>query len=193
MNLRRKLLDILFIVVLGVVAVTLLVAAQSWSAPAVRRYRETRLKTNVLAAAGIAATADDFRTVFDQRVQEHGRDGVTWYSSDSLVIYEFIGRGLWGMIEGIVTLDSGLQRIVSVRVLAQEETPGLGDRITNVDYLATYRGKTAEQDLVLALRHEASLANEIDAISGATLSSQALATTVNQAVQRLRAALKEPS
>lgn len=192
MNLRRKLLDMLFIVVLGVVAVTLLVAAQSWSAPAVRRYRETRLKTNVLAAAGIAATADDFRTVFDQRVQEHSRDGITWYSSDSLVIYEFTGRGLWGMIEGIVTLDSALQRIVSVRVLAQEETPGLGDRIAKADYLATYRGKTAEQDLVLALRHEASLANEIDAISGATLSSQALATTVNQAVQRLRAALREP-
>ena len=188
MNLKRKLLDVLFIVVLGVVSVAMLLAAQSYSAPAVKRFRETRLKTNILTAAGIAWTQADFKDVFDQRVREETRGGLTWYVADSLVIYEFRGRGLWGMIEGIATFDSALTHIVSVRVLSQEETPGLGDRIKEPGYLATYQGKTATEPLDLALRHKASLPDEVDAISGATLSSEALVTIVAGAAARLRAA-----
>jgi len=190
-NLKRKLLDVLFIVVLGVVSVALLLAAQSYSAPAVKRFQETRLKTNLLTAAGIPWTNEDFRSVFDQRVREQNRDGVSWFAAESLVMYEFKGRGLWGMIEGIVTCDSALSRIVNVRVLSQEETPGLGDRIGDVDYLVTYQGRTAAGPLDLALRHKADKANEVDAISGATLSSRALVTIVNEAVAKLRAAKGE--
>jgi Na+-transporting NADH:ubiquinone oxidoreductase subunit C len=191
MNLKRKLLDVLFIVVLGTVSVALLMAAQSYSAPAVKRFRETRLKTNVLTAAGIPWTQADFRDEFERRVREETRDGLTWYVADSIVIYEFTGRGLWGTIEGIVTLDSALSHIVSVRILSQEETPGLGDRIKDASYLVTYRGKTAAEPLELAIRHKAGNENEVDAISGATLSSQALVKTVSEATSRLRAVLKD--
>jgi Na+-transporting NADH:ubiquinone oxidoreductase subunit NqrC len=189
MNLRRKLLDVIFIVVLGVVSVAMLLAAQSYSAPAVKRFREMRLETNVLTAAGIPWTQADFKDVFGQQVREESRDGLTWYVADSLVIYEFTGRGLWGMIEGIVTLDSALSHIVSVRILSQEETPGLGDRIKDASYLVTYRGKTAAEPLELAIRHEAEAENEVDAISGATLSSQALVKTISEATGRLRAVM----
>lgn len=185
---KRKLLDVLFIVVLGVVSVGMLIAMQSYSAPAVKRFRETRLRTNILTAAGIPWTPADFREVFEQRVREQTKDGVAWFAADSLVIYEFKGRGLWGMIEGIVTLDSSYDHIVSVRILAQEETPGLGDRIKNPDYLITYRGKTAAEPLELAIRHKAEGENEVDAISGATLSSEALVKVVSESTARLRAA-----
>jgi len=188
MKLKRKLLDVLFIVVLGVVSVAMLLAAQNYSAPAVKRFRETRLKTNILTAAGIAWTQADFQDVFGQRVREETRGGLTWYVADSLVIYEFRGRGLWGMIEGIATFDSALTHIVSVRVLSQEETPGLGDRIKEPDYLATYKDRTAAEPLELALRHKAEQPNEVDAISGATLSSQALMAIVSATAARLRAA-----
>jgi len=189
-NLKRKLLDVLFIVVLGVVSVGMLIAMQSYSAPAVKRFQETRLKTSILTAAGIAWTQADFREMFEQRVREQSGDGVAWFVADSLVIYEFKGRGLWGMIEGIVTVDSSLDHIVSVRILAQEETPGLGDRIKDAEYLVTYRGKTAAEPLELAIRHKAEGENEVDAITGATLSSQALVKTVSDAAARLRAAAK---
>lgn len=190
MNLKRKLLDVIFIVVLGVVSVALLLAAQSYSAPAVKRFQETRLKTNILTAAGIPWTPDDFRGVFEQRVTEETRQGLTWFHADSLLIFEFRGRGLWGTVEGIVTLDTALTHIVSVRVLTQEETPGLGDRIKDASYLATYRGKTAAEPLALAIRHKAEAENEVDAISGATLSSEALVKMVSAATDRLRAVLK---
>jgi Na+-transporting NADH:ubiquinone oxidoreductase subunit NqrC len=184
----RKLLDALFIIVLGVVSVALLLAMQSYAAPAVKRYRETRLKTNVLSVAGIPWTKQDFGAVFDERVREQSSGGMTWFVADSLVIYEFRGRGLWGMIEGIIALDSSLARIKLVRILAQEETPGLGDRIKDPEYLTTYAGKTATRPLQLALRHAATELYEVDAITGATLSSEALVSTVSAAAAALRAA-----
>ena len=153
-----------------------------------KRFRETRLKTNILTAAGIPWSQADFSEVFEQMVREETGGDVAWFVADSLVIYEFKGCGLWGMIEGIATFDSALTRIVSIRVLSQEETPGLGDRIKEPDYLATYKGRTAAEPLELALRHQASLPNEVDAISGATLSSQALVTIVSDAARQLRAA-----
>jgi Na+-transporting NADH:ubiquinone oxidoreductase subunit C len=189
-NLKRKLLDVLFIVVLGTVSVALLLAAQSYSAPAVKRFQETRLKTNILTAAGIPWTPADFRDVFEQRVIEQTREGAAWFVADSLIIYEFKGRGLWGMIEGIATFDSAINTIISVRVLSQEETPGLGDRIADPKYLVTYCGKTAAAPLDLAMRHKAEAENEVDAISGATLSSQALLKIVSEAAARLRAVVK---
>jgi Na+-transporting NADH:ubiquinone oxidoreductase subunit C len=189
-KLGRKLLNVLFIVVLGTGSTALLLLAQAYSAPAVRRFRETRLKTNVLTAAGIPWSSGDFREVFEARVTERTGAGLSWFAADSLVIYEFRGRGLWGMIEGIITLDSALSRIIGVRVLSQEETPGLGDRIKEPDYLDTYRGKPAAEPLALALRHRAEETNEVDAISGATLSCQALVAVVSNSTAALRRAVK---
>jgi Na+-transporting NADH:ubiquinone oxidoreductase subunit NqrC len=187
-KLGRKLLDVLFIVVLGAVSVTLLLAMQSYAAPAVRRYRETRLKTNVLTAAGVPFEPADYERVFAATVQERTGGGLVWFQVDSLLVYEFRGRGLWGMIEGVITLDTALTRIKNVRILAQEETPGLGSRIAEPEYLATYNDRDVTGALELTLRHKAEAANQVDAIAGATLSSQALIDAVSQAVQDLRAA-----
>jgi Na+-transporting NADH:ubiquinone oxidoreductase subunit C len=189
MTLGRKLVDMLFIVALGLVSVAMLLAAQSYAAPAVKRFQLLRLRTNILAAAGVAATPAEVNPVFEARVAEVRGNGATYYRADSLVVYEFKGRGVWGPIEGVITLDSGLTRIKSVRVLVQEETPGLGDRIKDPAYLATYQNKTAAGPLVLAMRHQAVEAGEIDVISGATLSSQALLVIVGDAVAQLRQAM----
>lgn len=188
MKLGRKLFEMLFIVVLGVVSVAMLIAAQNYAAPAVRRFQLIRLRTNILAAAGIPAAPAEVNQVFEARVRELKGNDTTFFRADSLIVFEFKGRGVWGPIEGIITLDSGLTRIKGVRVLVQEETPGLGDRIKSPDYLKTYQGKTALEPLSLAIRHAAVDPNEVDAISGATLSSQAMVTIVNDAISQLRRA-----
>jgi hypothetical protein len=187
---RRKLLDVLFIVGLGAGSAALLFGAQSYSAPAVRRYQERRLKTTVLAAAGIEVGLDHYERLFAERASRRDAGSEGFFVVDSLIIYEFRGRGLWGMIEGVITYDSTLSRIKGVRVMAQEETPGLGSRIAEAGYLQTYRDKTTAVPLVLAMRHVAVSEDEVDAIAGATLSTQALLRTVNDATRTLWLAVK---
>jgi Na+-transporting NADH:ubiquinone oxidoreductase subunit C len=186
----RKLLGILFIVGLGAASVALVVAVNSWSAPLARKHEERRLHSSILDAASIASPADSVDAVFAGRVRQQQAGGLVYFAVDSLILYQFDGRGLWGPVRGIVTLDSGLTHIASIRVLEQEETPGLGDRIKDPAYLATYRGKRADTPLELAIRHEAETDTEVDAIGGATLSSEALLVIVNNTTATLRRALR---
>jgi Na+-transporting NADH:ubiquinone oxidoreductase subunit C len=186
----RKILGILFIVVLGAASVALVVAANSWSAPLARKHEERRLHASILDAASITSPAESVDAVFSAHVRQQQAGGLVYFAVDSLILYQFDGRGLWGPVRGIVTLDSGLTHIASIRVLEQEETPGLGDRIKDPTYLATYRGKRADTPLELAIRHQASTDTEVDAIGGATLSSQALLVIVNNATAALRSALR---
>ena len=186
----RKLLGILFIVGLGAASVALVVAVNSWSAPLARMHEERRLHSSILDAASIASPAESVDAVFGERVRQQEAGGLVYFAVDSLILYQFDGRGLWGPIRGIVTLDSGLTHIASIRVLEQEETPGLGDRIKDPAYLATYRGKRADTPLGLAIRHEAETDSEVDAIGGATLSSEALLVIVNNTTEALRRALR---
>jgi|WetSurMetagenome_2_1015567.scaffolds.fasta_scaffold13043_4 Na+-transporting NADH:ubiquinone oxidoreductase subunit NqrC len=190
MNLKRKLLDLLFIVVLGTASVALLKGAQSFSAPAVARYQRMRLKTTILTAASIPWTRADYDSAFAARIRPVGEEAGGYYRSDSLIVIEFKGRGLWGMIEGVIAVDSSITRIHRVKVMAQEETPGLGDRIADDEYLAGYAGKSATEPLLLAVRRTASGDRDVDAISGATISSQALLDVVNATLARLRQAAK---
>jgi Na+-transporting NADH:ubiquinone oxidoreductase subunit C len=187
-KLGRKLLDMVFIVVLGTLSAGVLVVAQGYAAPRARKHAELRVRSNILAAAGLEVAPSDIEATFAARAAEEVAGGLTLYRVDTLIAYEFRGQGVWGPIEGIITLDSSLQHIAGVRVLVQEETPGLGDRIKDPDYLVTYSGKTTQEPLELAIRHEATLENEVDAISGATLSSQALVRIVNDAVTAVRRA-----
>jgi Na+-transporting NADH:ubiquinone oxidoreductase subunit C len=186
----RKLLGILFIVGLGAASVALVVAVNSWSAPLARKHEERRLHSSILDAASIVYPAESVDAIFSKRVRQQEAGGLVYFAVDSLILYQFDGRGLWGPVRGIVTLDSGLTHIASIRVLEQEETPGLGDRIKDPAYLATYRGKRADTPLELAIRHEAETDSEVDAIGGATLSSEALLVIVNNTTETLRRALR---
>ena len=70
--------------------------------------------------------------------------------------------------------------IVGVQILSHSETPGLGARVNDAGYLSQYGGKTG--DLALG--------EDIDAISGATISSKAVLAGVKAAQATLDSALE---
>jgi len=98
--------------------------------------------------------------------------------------YAFIvrGEGYSSTIETLVGVDPK-GKITGVRVVSQQETPGLGARITEVKpgeespwFTRQFKGKRFNQ---LGLRTEG---GEIDAITGATVSSAAVAESVEKGV-----------
>lgn len=60
--------------------------------------------------------------------------------------------------------------IIGVRVLSSGETPGVGDRACAPEYLQQYNG----------LRAPLSLGEKVDAVTGATISSRAILSGVNE-------------
>ena len=95
------------------------------------------------------------------------------------------GAGLWGPIWGYVGLEKDLETIKAVRFGHKGETPGLGAKISDEPSFAeAFIGKTIGAGEILfevvkpANRQTEN--NGVDAISGATITSQALGNTLNQ-------------
>jgi len=90
----------------------------------------------------------------------------------------------------IFGLNAQLTKINSLFVLDQKETPGLGAKITSAEaFLQFWEGRDAEQPLVLrkpAVKKDALAPNEVNTITGATISSRAMLTSVNAALERIK-------
>ena len=95
------------------------------------------------------------------------------------------GAGLWGPIWGYVGLEKDLKTIKSVCFGHKGETPGLGAKIADEPSFAeAFVGKTiGEGEILFEVTKPANRQTEnngVDAISGATITCQALGRTLNQ-------------
>ncbi len=76
--------------------------------------------------------------------------------------------------DGPIELLTGISiegEITGIEILSQTETPGLGDRITNDEFKDQFAGQSSDEEL------------EVDALSGATVSKNAVVNGVNAATE----------
>ena len=104
---------------------------------------------------------------------------------NGITVVPCYGAGLWGPIWGYVGFEKDLNTIKAVRFGHKGETPGLGAKIADEPSFAeAFVGKTVGTGKVLfeiakpANRQTEN--NGVDAISGATITSQALGKTLDQ-------------
>lgn len=100
------------------------------------------------------------------------------------------GPGYADNIELLVGLDLKAETITGLAVLAQNETPGLGNAIKAPAWRRQFAGKAAGGRLE-AVKGTPHADCEIEAVSGATISSQSVCDIVNRAVADFRAKLPE--
>lgn len=86
------------------------------------------------------------------------------------------GIGTDGTIENITILS------------ADNETPGLGQNVKKENFLMQFAGKS---NLLTVVKNAVSSDNEIQAVTSATISSTAVTTAVNAALEYFNANLKE--
>jgi len=90
------------------------------------------------------------------------------------------GKGYSSFIQMLVSLGPDL-RIGEVKVLGMNETPGLGDQVLEKSFLDQFKGKSLAQ--IVLIKGETK--DNIQAISGATISSRGVTNGVKDAVQTL--------
>ncbi|UCE87651.1 MAG: FMN-binding protein [Deltaproteobacteria bacterium] len=94
------------------------------------------------------------------------------------------GPGFQDTIKLIYGYDPARRRIVGMEVLESRETPGLGDKIIKDDaFVENFRDLAVTPELVVVKRKR-TRENEVDAISGATISSNAVVRIINEANAR---------
>ncbi|MCP3904590.1 MAG: RnfABCDGE type electron transport complex subunit G [Planctomycetes bacterium] len=102
------------------------------------------------------------------------------------------GPGYQDTIRLIYGFDPARQRVIGMYVLDSKETPGLGDRIfKDDDFVACFDDLAVEPEIAL-VKEGADAENEVDAITGATISSRAVVRIINDADDRWRPRLPAP-
>ena len=93
------------------------------------------------------------------------------------------GKGLWGGIGGYLALDEDKNTIYGVNFNHESETPGLGAKIVEMPFREQFEGKhirNAEGQVVsVAVLKKGNMAEgqeQVDAISGATITSSGVST-----------------
>jgi electron transport complex protein RnfG len=94
------------------------------------------------------------------------------------------GAGFQDTVKLLYGVDVGRRRVIGLEVLESRETPGLGDKIVkDPKFLANFRDLALDPEIV-AVKKGRTRPNEVDAISGATISSNAVVRIVNEANRR---------
>ncbi|MDZ7620416.1 MAG: FMN-binding protein [Patescibacteria group bacterium] len=100
------------------------------------------------------------------------------------------GLGFADRIDLLVGLDVDRILVTGMYVLDQKETPGLGNFIEDEPFRGQFVGKSAEAPLVVIKVEPTMGRNEIQTLSGATISSESVANIINAAIVNLRDALR---
>jgi Na+-transporting NADH:ubiquinone oxidoreductase subunit C len=202
---KDSLRTIIFATVLGVVCAGLLAGANHLLKPYQQANAAAEKWRNVFGVLGVPfdknATSTELLKLVrskenpDGKVSESTAAGMHVYTylhpqAGRLYAVEFSGPGLWGPIEGLLCLKSDLKTVYDISFYKQEETPGLGAEIAGLDFRGQFRDKTIVDPFgkpaIRVRKHGAVLGkNEVDGISGATLTCDKVDAMINAVSKRI--------
>ena len=153
-------------------------------------------RSAVLSALGLEySSPSEVDTLYEKSVTTTGSgiEEVFRAELEGRVRYarRFIGPGLWGTITGIVAVDASVERIAGLQIVSHNETPGLGGRIDENWFKAQFAGEKVG-DAGIRVRVGTGKGDgdpengEVDAVTGASRTSQAIETLVNEQIAAFR-------
>lgn len=160
----------------------------------IEEFDKLNLKKAVLNSFNLPV--EDIDRSFEIFIQEKTRSEIFYYEAnkdDSLMGYCFpiSGAGLWGTIDALLTLTPDLEEIINIAIIKNNETPGLGARITEDWFTDQFQGKNIIVDgevRKFELIPEDDEQNEIqiNQITGATSSSKAVIDIITEEMKKIK-------
>jgi Na+-transporting NADH:ubiquinone oxidoreductase subunit C len=188
-----------FVFIMGFLTSLVFVGMDALTAERIEANKDAAIYSAVLNHNEISFNSGNLADVFNENitVEEVIYEGQTlsFYINEangnvSFMYGVFALGGLWGPLRGVITLESDFQTIVNVTVLEEQETPGLGGKVKNRDFLDQFIGLVVipELDRPVEVNKDAAAneANEVDEISGATGTSTAFERLLNDSYQIYR-------
>jgi electron transport complex protein RnfG len=110
------------------------------------------------------------------------------------VAFEAVESGYQDKIKALVGTDSAMTEVLAIKILEQKETPGLGTKIevdpankSNPTWFGDqFKGLSTEAPITYVKNQKPSGSSQIQAISGATISSKAVVDALNKALKKNR-------
>jgi len=96
------------------------------------------------------------------------------------------GPGFADKIELVVAVDKNVEEIAGFACLVSNETPGFGDKIKRPNWRNQFSGAPAEELKLVKAGDAEKIDSEIVAISGATVSSEAVVKIINNFIAQIK-------
>lgn len=196
MNRQSITYTILFTFVVSFFFVLLLSLTNQATIDLIDRNERVDRQRAILQAMGMEVTQPAEVASRFQDVEQLEENGITLYSGavDGSQVYakEFRGSGLWGTIHGVLGVTADLSETTGLSIIAHNETPGLGGRITEEWFQRQLEGEQIPQDRLLVTEGEGDYDygnGEIDGITGATRTSDSMEVILNGELDTLKDAL----
>lgn len=104
--------------------------------------------------------------------------------------YAFIaeGNGYQGAIRVLAGISLDFEQLKGIEILESQETPGLGAEIANDPFKGQFSGLQVTHKIEYLKNKKPDKPYQIEAITGATISSRAVVNILNKSIENLRKA-----
>ncbi len=141
---------------------------------------------NQKGSMALVLAADDYKENTLEYTDKNGVNGTAVYytaissGKESGYIFTTSAKGYGGDINVMTGINKD-GKIIAVKILsAADETPGLGGNVTKNSFYSQFANKTSDFELV---KNSKTNDNQVIAVTGATISSTAVKTAVNNAFE----------
>ncbi len=100
------------------------------------------------------------------------------------------GPGYQDLIKVLVVMNTDLTLIKGIEILESVETPGLGDKITKDEFKKQFKDASSVLELSKNTSEKGDKETVIQAVTGATISSQAVVNIINAKINEIRPFLR---
>ena len=153
-----------------------------------------KVQDNVFANGELKAYEGSFNTTYGSLIK-NGELHVfiaTTANGEQAYVIPVVGRGLWGGLWGYIAVNEAKDKVLGTYFYHESETAGLGARISEKWFQDQFIGKPIfDQDgnvvLTVVKAGAAHLENEVDGVTGATLTSNGVAAMVKNGLTAYKA------
>ncbi|KKL28480.1 hypothetical protein LCGC14_2374720 [marine sediment metagenome] len=190
---KERIFPVVFMVAVTVVFISVVSGIYLSTRDMVKLNESLFLKRAVLYAADItvpgkgAAVDKVYRSRVRERLDSEGLVNHFEILEDNEISGYAVfagGPGLWGKIEAVIGFTEMRDKLTGVEFIKQNETPGLGARIAEEWFKEQFRGKMGP--FVLVPEGTAEAEKEVNAITGATRTSNFVLEIINQSLEDIK-------
>jgi len=183
---KKAIRIILVLSVVGLISGASLVFVYKYAAPLIAENQKEETKKAIFNVLPGAASYEE--------VKKKGVDVYLVKDKDGKELgyaFEAEGNGYQGKIKLMVGIQSDLTTLTGIEVLESQETPGLGQEIDSGNFKKQFEGLKASPGIEYVKGKKPDKPNQIEAITGATISSKAVVNIISKEIEDIREALKK--
>ena len=200
--------SVIFMFITALVFTSIVTVVKITNEDRIVRNRKIKLQRTILNVLGLnrdkELSPEKISIIYNKRIKE-GKVGnrtlYTCYDDDGKTVtgYAFPvdGPGFWGPVYAMAAVNPDATKLLGVSFYRHTETPGLGGRISEDWFSGQFKGLSLElkgnekQYFYLTPEGDKKRENELDAITGASRTSDAVETFLNRELRTVVGELKK--